>query len=158
MRILTMAVSALALAACSGETDAPAPAPAETPVPVEPGGGIGDGAGPPPTPEALSAKAIPARFQGAWDYEGGTCNPASDLRMAISGKEILFYESIGQVTGVQAEGGDIVVSLDMEGEGQTWQQKTRFSIVGNGDMARLHSSDGDSPKQRDEYPAKRCPA
>lgn len=127
-------------------------------MPVEPDGGIGDGAGPPEDAAALSAGMIPARFQGVWDYEGGTCDPASDMRMEISGDEILFYESIGRVTGVKAEGDDVVVSFDMEGEGETWQQATRFSLVGEGEALRLHASDGEASKQTDEYPSKRCPS
>lgn len=121
MRVVLASLVLLGLAACSGaEEDAGNQPAAETPVPVEPDGGIGDGAGPPP---ADAPGMIPARFHGVWDYELGDCVPESDLRIEISGNEILFYESIGIVTGVAAKGDDVIVSLSMEGEGETWDEK-----------------------------------
>ncbi|MHA7819981.1 MAG: hypothetical protein ACX930_10080 [Erythrobacter sp.] len=147
----------LALAACGSEPEAPATS--DTPIPVEPDGGIGDGAGPPEQAvDGALANRIPTRFHGAWDYVDGTCDPASDLRMEISGSEILFYEAIGMVTEVSPEGGDVVVTLAMEGEGETWEQRTRFSLVGDGADQRLETSDGDEAKAPDDYPSKRCPA
>lgn len=159
---LAFAIAALlALAACGSEPEAPATP--ETPMPVEPDGGIGDGAGPPEqgVDETL-ANRIPTRFHGAWDYVQGTCDPASDLRMEISGSEILFYEAVGMVTEVTPEGdrpnGDVVVTLAMEGEGETWEQKTRLSLVQSRSGPRLETSDGDGPRTVDEYPSKSCPA
>ncbi|MFL0355688.1 hypothetical protein ACI5KX_04345 [Erythrobacter sp. GH1-10] len=162
MKQCLVAAALLTLSACGNPTaksddPIPEPAPTDTPMPVEPDGGIGDGAGPPGDAEAIASNTIPVRFHGAWDYEGGTCDDASDMRMEISGSEILFYESIGQVTAVKAEGDDIVATLDMEGEGETWKQSTRLSLRGSGDGERLHSSDGELPKKEDEYPSKRCP-
>ena len=107
---------------------------------------------------ALSENLIPARFRGAWDYVEGTCAPESDMRMEISGKEILFYESIGMVTEVTSEGDDVIVTLAMEGEGDTWEEKTRLSLAGEGSGQRLETSDGEAPRIVDDYPSKRCPA
>lgn len=161
MRAALPLIAVLALVACgnpTAESDDPVSKhePEETRIPVEADHGIGDGAGPMEDAAAISVAQIPARFHGVWDYEEGTCDPASDMRMEISADEILFYESIGRVTGVKAEGDDIIVSLDMEGEGENWQEKTRLSLVGKGDAVRLHTSDGERPKQPDEYPSKRC--
>ncbi|WP_152435466.1 hypothetical protein [Erythrobacter sp. THAF29] len=161
LRAFTPWAALALLSACGGVSepdDNPTPQPTETPIPVEPDGGIGDGAGPPEDAAALAAGTIPARFHGVWDYEEGNCDPASDMRMEVSDSEMLFYESIGRVTDVKAEGDDLIVSLDMEGEGETWQQKTRFSLVGEGEAQRLHVSDGEKPKETDEYPSKRCPS
>ncbi len=109
---------------------------------------------------AGTAALIPARFQGVWDYVEGTCLPESDLRMEISGSEILFYESIGIVTDAAAEGDDVVLTLAMEGEGETWEQKTRLSLITEGTGAEtielLATSDGDAPNVPDRYPSKRC--
>lgn len=127
-------------------------------MPVEPDGGIGDGAGPPGDAGAIAAGRIPQRFQGVWDFEGGTCDPASDMRMEISAAEILFYESIGLVKNVKADGDDIIVTLAMEGEGENWEQATRFALSGSGKEQRLHSTDADEPKGPDIYPSKRCPS
>ncbi len=101
---------------------------------------------------------VPARYQGVWDFEGGNCNKASDLRMEISPQEVLFYESVGTVTGVAQDGSDIIVTLDMEGEGETWVDKLRLSLEGDGTARRLHTSQGDKPKAVDEYPSMPCPA
>ena len=100
-RILFPAALPLAvlLAACSGGADeADAPDPAETMMPVEPDGGIGDGAGP---PGPVVAETIPAAFRGVWDYVEGSCDPASDMRVEIGPKTMQFYESHGDVTGVE---------------------------------------------------------
>ncbi|GMN02165.1 hypothetical protein [Erythrobacter sp. MTPC3] len=157
----------ISLSACGGEASENMPDESqaaqdgtEKPMPVEPDGGIGDGAGPIPGTEdgdAPQADLIPARFHGIWDYEGGTCALESDMRMEISASEIMFYESLGIVSGTRMEGEDVVVTLNMEGEGETWQQATRLSLVGEGEELRLHASDGETPKEIDEYPAKKCP-
>ena len=157
------AAALLALSACGNPTaksdDPVAPgAASETPMPGEPDGGIGDGAGPPADAAMIAQGKIPARFQGVWDYEGGSCNPASDMRMEIADSSITFYESLGKVTGVKPDGDDILITMDMEGEGETWEQTTRLSLVGEGEEARLHSSDGSEPKKQDEYPRSRCKA
>ena len=158
--ILAVTVLGLAIAGCSGSEDAPAETPSavESPMPVEPDGGIGDGAGPPQASAAIANDLIPERFRGVWDYVEGSCNRNSDLRMEISGDEILFYESIGRVADVEAEGDAVIVTLDMEGEGENWQEKTRFSLSQRDGQPILSASEGDKPAIVDEYPSKKCPA
>ncbi|MFU7527613.1 hypothetical protein [Qipengyuania sp. ASV99] len=154
MRVTFAAFLALALASCGG---APEPAdetvPSETPIPVEPDGGLGDGAGPPP---ADTPGMIPARYLGVWDYVGGTCSRDSDMRMEIAPRSITFYESFGQVAGVGQDGDDAVADLVMEGEGETWVNVLRLSLVEKGGQTLLHTSDGTAPKVADEYPRKKC--
>lgn len=103
-----------------------------------------------------AAAAIPQRYHGVWDYEGGTCAPESDLRMEVKANEIVFYESYGAVTGADEDGDDAVIALAMEGEGDTWTQSLRLALVGEGAEQRLHTSDGSKPKQPDPLPRKRC--
>jgi len=160
MRVAFPVITALALAACGDNPDTASPDDefrAEAPMPVEPDGGIGDGAGPPGEAQAALTNRIPPRFHGVWDYVEGSCDPASDMRMEISGTEILFYESIGIVTGVEAEGDGVIVNLAMEGEGENWEQDTRFVLVGEGAGQRLETSDAEGPHTKDDYPHKRCP-
>ena len=84
---------------------------------------------------ALSASnVIPARFQGVWDYVEGTCAPESDLRMEISSNEIMFYESIGIVTDAESAEDGVILTLAMEGEGDTWVQKTQLSMNESGEL------------------------
>lgn len=155
MRAFLLFLPAVALAACSPDAEAPV----ETEV-VEDGEGdaattdAGDQSLADPAPDSVTAAAIPARYQGVWDYEKGTCDPASDMRMEIEGQRIGFYESLGTVTGTTIENGDAIVALDMEGEGETWKNTLRLSLVDNGE--RLHVTDGSAPKSPDEYPRKRC--
>jgi hypothetical protein len=155
--VIALAAVSLTIAACGStpESETPTEAVAESPIPVEPEGGIGGGAGPPDTP---IANTIPARFHGVWDYVQGTCDPASDMRMEISGTEIIYYESAGTITGTRTEGDAVIVTLAMEGEGETWQQETRFMLTGEGADQRLETSDGEGPRTVDEYPRKRCAA
>ena len=130
--LLTAALPlALLAAACSdGPDEAAAPEPAETMMPVEPDGGIGDGAGP---PGPVTAETIPAAVRGVWDYVEGSCDPASDLRVEIGPDTMQFYESFGEVTRIEVAGPqDIVVSLAMEGEGETWEMARRFTLSDDG--------------------------
>lgn len=128
---LVLPVALLALAAC-GSQDEPLPDTAETAIPVEPDGGIGDGA--PPLAEAgdtAQGDGIPARFHGAWDYVGGNCNPASDLRVEISADQVIFYESVGEVEDMSIGPDGTEVALAMEGEGETWDSRFLLSLQGN---------------------------
>ena len=130
MKRLLCPLAALTLAACSQGADDEAPAPQETMMPVEPDGGIGDGAGP---PQAVTADTIPQAFLGVWDYVEGSCDPASDLRVEIEPTSMQFYESYGEVTRIEVDSPErIVVSLDMEGEGETWEMARVFTLSNDG--------------------------
>ena len=103
----------------------------------------------------LAQGRIPVRFLGVWDYFGGTCNPASDLRLEIKPRRITFYESVGDVAGVGQDGDAAVADLVMEGEGEEWIQSTRLQLSENGE--RLLVTDATKPDLTDDYPRKRCP-
>ena len=161
MRPALASLALLALAACGNPTpkaDDPVSEhtpgePSEVAAPMPKGEGVGTS----DDIQAVLDDRIPTRFHGVWDYVGGSCDPASDMRMEISGSEILFYESIGIVTGVEPEGDAVIVSLAMEGEGETWEQDTRLVLVGEGDEQRLETSEAQKAHS-DDYPQKRCPA
>jgi hypothetical protein len=144
---------ALLLAACGDQAAQPAPeAPAETAIPGEPNGGGGAGSVDP----AIAAGEIPARFHGVWDAVTGTCDPASDLRVAITTRRIAFYESVGNVAGVGSEGADAIADLVMEGEGETWIEPTRLSLETTTDGERLRLSDPLKPESAEDLPRKRA--
>ena len=140
-------------------------------MPVEPDGGIGDGAGPIPDPDGSElAKSdreisdpeilkgeIPVRYHGVWDYVRGSCSADSDMRMEIGPRRITFYESVGNVAGVGQDGDDAIADLIMEGEGETWVESTRLSLVEKDGKMQLHTSDATKPRVIDKYPRKRCP-
>ena len=145
-------LAVFALLACSpGQTTPDDPAPQQTANPVEPDGGIGDGA--PPLPELIGA--IPPRFRGVWDYVEGSCAPASDLRLEVGEDSITFYESVGQLTGIEDSGtGSVIVTLAMEGEGETWEER-RELVLEDGGERLLVLDPADSNAGRD-LPRKRC--
>ena len=150
--VIGLAIASLPLAACGDREEAPAPDTAtETAIPVEPDGGIGDGAGPP----AGMAEAIPMRFRGVWDYVEGACDEASDLRMEISPRRIVFYESVGDVTAVDvANDNSITVQMSLSGEGETWNEELRLELESGGDrlVPTIIGADGEA------MPRKRCEA
>lgn len=160
MRIALACLAALALTAC-GETPEQQPAQSEATAAQAPAPVAVEAAAPEEgtaSVEEVLATRIPTRFHGVWDYVQGTCAVESDMRMEISGGEIMFYESIGTVTAVNAEGEDVVVTLAMEGEGEAWEEVTRLSLTGAGDARRLETSEGQSEKVADEYPSRKCPS
>lgn len=146
------ALIVMALAACSQEPETPVPTstPVEKVIPAEHDA--------PATPAAVqTAQAIPQQFVGVWDFVDGTCDPASDLRIDIRPTEIEFYELFGAVTSVKVENAQsIVVSLDMTGEGESWQITNRF-VLSQGDTI-LTPVETESDPEFQPMPRKRCQA
>ena len=139
-RALSLA-PALALAACSQEAAAPT-----------------QSAEPAATPSASmsprQASLIPERFLGIWDARGGNCDPNSDLRVEIAERGVTFYESHGAVTRVTVESpASVVVDLAMQGEGETWTVKRRFTLSEDGRSMTPAAVDGD---QQALIPRQRC--
>lgn len=109
-----------------------------------------------PVEEASAAPEegpIPAAFIGVWDYVGGSCDPASDMRLEISQESLVFYESVGQVRSAQTEDDTLRVDLAMSGEGETWRDQMQFTLMDDG---TLHMVNAATPDALDEYPRKRC--
>ena len=150
MRLAFLA-HALALVACGGEgqqeTAAPDPGPSAA-IATPPGADLA----------AIDKGQIPARYHGVWDAVTGTCDPDSDLRVAIEARRITFYESVGNVTAAGNDGADAIADLAMEGEGEAWFQSLRLAIAATPEGERLHLSDALTPKAPDNHPRKRCPA
>lgn len=151
-RLLPAIPLVLALAACGGEPQ-PQPAPTEK-----------AGASLEPVEQKVDTPAnaipettqIPERFIGVWDYIEGTCDPASDMRLAIGQDRFEFYESVGEVKAVRNQGETTVVDLAMEGEGETWEESLRLVLKDEGE--RLHVTEPVNASDTDDYPRKRCPA
>lgn len=146
----------LALSACNQPSDSAPDAAAPTPAPATPA--LADD-GPETEPDpAIAAGEIPARFHGVWDAVTGTCDAASDMRVAITKRRIEYYESVGDVSGMGSDGDAAIADLVMTGEGQTWVLPTRLWIETTPDGERLHLGDATKPRTRDDLPRKRCPA
>lgn len=150
MRIWVPIALGLSVAACDAQ-----PPQEETPIPVEPEGGIDDRAGASDGIEETLTNRIPTRFHGVWDSIHGTCARHSDLRLDISGSEIMFYESIGTVMAVNEEGDRTVLTLAMEGEGETWED--RYALTLEKDGQELNPQHVGGSVSYDPIPRKRCP-
>lgn len=116
MRIAFVAII-LGLSACGQPEDAATLQPEVT-------GTTAPQAAEPPAsaPAAPVVSTIPVHFLGVWDSESGTCDPASDLRLDVSEDRITFYESVGTVQAVREDAGTTMITLAMEGEGESWTQ------------------------------------
>lgn len=153
-RLLLLAPALLALAACGSPEPSP-DAPAKTPIPFEPDGGIGDGAGP---PEAVAETSIPQRFLGVWD--AGDCSASSEMRLEVTADRLEYYESVGTLTAIEAaSGGDVLATLAMSGEGQSWSDTVRLQLTEvDGREALLVLPGPDSDVELRPVPRLRCPA
>lgn len=138
MRLAILSLALLTLAACSDGAAAPA-----------------DAAKPDEAPIAAPAQAllVPDRFHGIWDYEKGSCDPASDIAPRLRSAGSPFYESHGAVTALTVESPErITVELAMQGEGEKWTM-TRTFALSQGDTILTPTGGGGTGKP---MPLKRC--
>ena len=146
-RAIVALLTCLSLAACEQASRSPAP--------TESASAAATPAAPPPATTG-APDVVPAAFLGVWDYEKGSCNPASDLRIEIGPKAVEFYEARGEITGVTVESPDaIVLALAMAGEGETWSMRTRYTLTDNG--TRLIPTSADEDDGGEPMPLTRCP-
>ena len=104
--------------------------------------------------DGQTSALIPARFHGVWDYVEGSCARESDMRLEISGNEVMFYESIGTVTDIEQRGPNTFVTLAMEGEGETWEDTYTLALSDDEQLFLQYISDNASSRP---LPRKRCP-
>lgn len=159
MRNLTLlgAATALALAGCDSGPAAPTDSETAPATMADTDTSLAEPGDESVARAANELRTIPARFLGTWDHVEGSCDPASDLRMEIGQRRIMFYESVGDVTGIQAENDNaIVVTMSMTGEGESWQETTRLTIEDGGDRLVPSSADGEGGYE--PMPRKKCAA
>lgn len=71
----------------------------------------------------------------------GTGN--NDSRLQIGAHEVRFYESGGRVRGAFLSGPyEIIIVLDMSGEGHTWMASHQFTLASDGSHLSSRSEDG----------------
>ena len=138
------------LTACSSESEQAEP---DAPPPTAVASNEVD---PAPILTPVEVTAIPARFLGVWDSVEGNCTATSDLRMDVRPREIEFYESLGTVEKVTVESPQAaLITLDMAGEGETWQVTNRFVLIEGG--ARLVAEPvGEDDGNYKPMPLKKC--
>ena len=145
LRCLALAVVA-ALAACSAEPE---------PVPPADAAASASPTAAPAAPSTPAAPAIPAAYRGVWDWQGGSCDPASDLRMEIGADAIVFYESVGEVLAAEAGEDSVRLELAMSGEGESWRRTSVLTLIEGGSMIETEAQD---PSGTGAMRYRRCPA
>lgn len=109
----------------------------------------------PAVPSAAPASlVIPAGFLGVWDYEGGICDPESDMRVEIDEDTMSFYESSGTVQSVRDEAGITMVTLAMSGEGGEYSDTIGLRFTDGG--TRLMVINSEYPERAPNELRMRC--
>lgn len=97
-------------------------------------------------PQSISVdeKTVPAAFRGEWNERLEDCGTGNnESRLRIGAREVRFYESGGQVRGAFLNGPyEIIIVLDMSGEGQTWLASHQFTLASDGSHLSSRSEDG----------------
>lgn len=144
MRMLVLLAAGVALAACqpSAEPELEGPPPAQSSPGLAPTPSA-------PTEPAPLATAIPAKFHGKWDASAEECGRASIMTLTISGNELRFHESIGEITSVTPQGDNAVtVSGPFEGEGEQWQGTMRLELSADGNTLTTTNNGTATPRVR----------
>lgn len=138
MRFVVL-IAGLGLAACQPKAPELAGAP-----PVEEAAVAPTPAEPPPV-----AVGIPAKFHGKWDESAAACATASIMTLTISGNELRFHESIGEITSVTPEGDNAVkVAGPFEGEGEKWEGEMRLELSADGTTLTATNNGTATPRVR----------
>jgi hypothetical protein len=92
----------------------------------------------PPEGESM-AERIPAAFQGRWSQSDASCKrPGDDMRLAVSGNTLTFYESVGKVTALEELSKDrIQVAAAYSGEGSNWAENSTLALSDNGKVLTI---------------------
>lgn len=111
-------------------------------------------------PPQADTHAIPAAFFGEWNMEPAACGTGlNDSRLVIEPARIRFYESVGEIERVAADGADrIAITARMSGEGETWRDSYRFRIDGPNRLVQEGPSGPPTVRQRCPAEPKGAPA
>jgi len=85
-------------------------------------------------PEREDPDLVPERFRGDYAADTPACSTsAHESRLTIGAWRIRFHESSGAITAVDAgEGGDIAITAELTGEGETREATYRFNLSDDG--------------------------
>ncbi len=132
MRIPAIVLGTLLAAGCSApDNDAAtqppvADAPAQAPS-TQPGA-------PPAFLEDDASNVVPQRFQGEYAADTPACTtPAHESRLTIGAWRIKFHESSGAIVSLEGgDDGDITITAELTGEGETRQATYHFNLSDDG--------------------------
>jgi len=94
--------------------------------------------------ESSPANEIPKKFHGVFDESQARCSfRYSDSRISIYKDSIEYWESAGEVTGDVVREGDnrIQVSLNGQGEGETWTADNSYELSEDGQKLTIKHGD-----------------
>jgi hypothetical protein len=96
---------------------------------------------------------VPAQFSGEWNSVIAHCGTANnDSALRIERSHIYFWESDGPVLAVVAQGEyEIVLIVELSGEGQTWLSTAHFKLSPAKDKLIYASTPGE------DHVRYRCP-
>ena len=97
--------------------------------------------------------AVPDRFVGEWNASLSDCGTdKNDSRLVIGKHHITYWESIGPVKAVVADGRyEIALILHLSGEGETWIATEHFKLSQDGKELTSVNLPGDG------FVRRRCP-
>lgn len=89
------------------------------------------------------ADTAPVAFQGHWTGVKDRCtDPAAELELQITPKELIFHESVGTITRItRQEGGKVAIDAAFTGEGESWTRRLEVSASANGQTLTI-ANDG----------------
>jgi hypothetical protein len=102
---------------------------------------------------AQQSGTVPKQFRGTWAGSRSQCGTTSDSSLAIYADRVVFYASRGPVVAVKvASDLEIEVELLLSGEGETWVDKSRFTLSNNGRTLTITRTE----PSRSSYARVRC--
>lgn len=105
---------------------------------------------------SASSATFPVKYRGRWAIEAADCSKQRGVEtttMTIASDQAQFYESRAKITSATADGDTLTAKLTWDGEGQTWDSQTVFTLKDGG--KRLVRADAD-PAEALTYT--KCPA
>ncbi|RJY08893.1 hypothetical protein [Aurantiacibacter aquimixticola] len=151
-----LALSGLALAACSNEQSEPVRAAQQESGEVRSADDTGDA----PQPEETSQTSegttpllrVPTDFRGTWARSPGACAMRGHDRFTLTGQEIRFFESGGEIGDIRRDGNALAITYPHgRPDRSPTPQAVYLALEGDGAM-RVRISENESVTYR------RCPA
>jgi hypothetical protein len=90
-------------------------------------------------PAAATTTSLPAAYHGVFDQTAAACGSSSSVyRLTVTGGELRFHESLGDVKSVTPDGANAVrVAASYSGEGMTWSNIQRIALSDGGQMLTI---------------------
>ena len=109
-----------------------------------------------------TVSAIPAAFTGRWGMVANDCDPQrADNKglLTVAADKLSFYESRAVPGNIRlASPNKLTTDLAFSGEGQTWQQTARLTLMDDGKTLIREAIGGEKGDEQGAQRYSRCPA